>query len=234
MIDIQSILAQLDKEAEVFCFPMLDNGYYFHGDQKLSVFADENRWSLLIEVLQYNNHEYDVNAITNTAYTFGNCIAGKLYDNDNFFYFASDDGVETFLEDEEDYRIFLNPEAKSIKVRDNIIPINHEPAFYLEKGIQLEFSSYICPHELMRSILPEYSDLFWVRRNEIIKLPSDLPEILTLREWFHPDLAMGQKPSETETFQQLAKVVATRDISHYQPTVKPNTHWRNWPEGGKL
>jgi hypothetical protein len=51
MIDRQEILQQLDTEAESYVFPMLDNGYYYHGDQKLTIFRDEKRWAILLEVL---------------------------------------------------------------------------------------------------------------------------------------------------------------------------------------
>lgn len=42
------------------------------------------------------------------------------------------------------------------------------------------------------------------------------------------------RPSSYETWQQIAKVLATGDVSHYQPTLEPNTHWSNWPESGSL
>lgn len=42
------------------------------------------------------------------------------------------------------------------------------------------------------------------------------------------------RPSSYETWQQLAKVLATGDPVHYNPTVMPTTHWSNWPESGEL
>lgn len=44
----------------------------------------------------------------------------------------------------------------------------------------------------------------------------------------------GNRPSSYETWQQLAEVLATGDVQYYQPTLAPNTHWRNWPESGSL
>jgi hypothetical protein len=44
----------------------------------------------------------------------------------------------------------------------------------------------------------------------------------------------SNRPSCYETWQLLAKVIATGDISFYKPTLKPNTHWINWPESGSL
>ncbi|TGE29080.1 DUF7003 family protein [Hymenobacter metallicola] len=44
----------------------------------------------------------------------------------------------------------------------------------------------------------------------------------------------SSRPGSYETWQQLAKVLATGDVRHYQPTLPPNTHWSNWPESGAL
>ncbi len=59
-------------------------------------------------------------------------------------------------------------------------------------------------------------------------------KLLQLEEWFHPDVAVGQLPSENETFQQIAHVIELKDPTMYKPTYKPNTHWSHWPEGGTL
>jgi len=42
------------------------------------------------------------------------------------------------------------------------------------------------------------------------------------------------RPGVYETWQQLAKVIATGDTSYYKPALQPNTHWKNWPESGSL
>jgi hypothetical protein len=65
-------------------------------------------------------------------------------------------------------------------------------------------------------------------------LIPEMIQILQLEEWNHPDLARGDRPSGSETFQQLAQTLATGDVGFYRPTGVPNTHWRNWPESGNL
>jgi len=42
------------------------------------------------------------------------------------------------------------------------------------------------------------------------------------------------RPSSYETWQQIAKVISTGDLSFYSPTSKSNTHWSNWPESGSI
>jgi hypothetical protein len=62
-----------------------------------------------------------------------------------------------------------------------------------------------------------------------------MTKLLQLEEWTHPNVVdEDERPSGSKTFQQLAKVLATGEVKHYRPKEKPNTHWRNWPEGGRL
>jgi hypothetical protein len=65
-------------------------------------------------------------------------------------------------------------------------------------------------------------------------VPADLEQILQLEEWHHPDVRAGERPSGSETFQQLARMLVSGDPGHYRPSRPPNTHWSNWPEGGQL
>jgi hypothetical protein len=80
-----------------------------------------------------------------------------------------------------------------------------------------------------------YHDKLVATEDEIReRIPVDLPKVLELKAWFHPDLVNGELPSQNETFQQIAEVLETGDISCYRPTRQPNTHWSNWPDGGTV
>jgi|LakMenEpi03Aug12_release.lakeMendotaPanAssembly.Ray.scaffolds.fasta_scaffold525766_1 hypothetical protein len=234
MIDKQEILRQLDEEAKVYAFPMLDNGYYYHGDQKLTIFRDASRWAILLEVLAYNNHMQGLDGITTIANVFGNCLTGSN-GNDNFNYFADDNGTETFLYDEVNYIPYLNPQVKSIKIRDLDVAVIFDREHYKAKKITFEYEDKITPWEFMRGLIPEYSNLFWLRGKEISKkIPTDLPVFMTLDNWHHPDLVVDERPSDTQTFQQLADVILTGDKRLYSTSETINTHWTNWPDGGTL
>ena len=73
------------------------------------------------------------------------------------------------------------------------------------------------------------------------KLPMDFDSFVKMfREQQLSNSIFNQKqwddnrPSSYETWQLLAKVIATGDPSLYKPTLKPNSHWKNWPESGSL
>jgi len=233
MIQKTEILDQLDKAANDFIFPMLDNGYYYHGDQKMTLFGDRSRWAILIEVIQFDNHSYDIEGIENITAVFGNCLTSGN-GNDSFYRFAQNTNTETFLDDE-DEGPFLNPDAKTIFIRNTEVQVVQDRQHYIAKGIDLEHDGRIRPWEFMRGLVPEYSSMFWVTREEISKsIPLDLPIIMTLSNWHHPDLALDEKPSNTQTFQQIADMLITGDSFLYNPSEEHNTHWSFWPEGGML
>ena len=51
---------------------------------------------------------------------------------------------------------------------------------------------------------------------------------------FNQSQWQDNRPSSYETWQLLAKVIATGDTSVYKPTLPPNTHWKNWPVSGSM
>jgi hypothetical protein len=42
------------------------------------------------------------------------------------------------------------------------------------------------------------------------------------------------RPSSYETWQQIAKVIITNDTTKYNPSKKPNTHWKYWKNSGSM
>jgi hypothetical protein len=114
-------------------------------------------------------------------------------------------------------------------------PVNHDCEFYLSKGIELREPPGIDIYEFLRGLLPECRELLLATKDELEqRLTAQIPLILQLDEWHHPDLGNNELPSESATFRMIAEVLVTGDRSLYQPQKPPNTHWSNWPEGGTL
>ncbi|RMB62767.1 hypothetical protein EAX61_04100 [Dokdonia sinensis] len=230
----EDILEQLDRCANDFTFPMLDNGYIYPVHSKLSAYRDGNRWALIIEVIGFNYRSGGHNGISNCLHTYGNCIDTKPgTDNANFLYITDSSSDHPTFDDE--YEESLNPKSKTMILRKNEIAINHNRKFYINKGIELEEDDKIFIWEFLRGLEPEHNKDFEATENEIrTRIPRDLPQIMELTEWNHPDCADSELPSRNETFQQIAKVLETGNTELYKPNVKPNNHWKNWPAGGTL
>ena len=67
------ILAQLDRHAGEFTFPMLDNGYIFPVDVRLTAWRDKSRWALAIEVVGYSPRAAELHVV---IHRYGNCVEG--------------------------------------------------------------------------------------------------------------------------------------------------------------
>jgi len=64
-------------------------------------------------------------------------------------------------------------------------------------------------------------------------LPS-MDLLLPLDEWRHPDISGGELPSSSEDFKNIAIALDKGSFDSFQVSGETNTHWRNWPEAGKL
>ena len=107
---------------------------------------------------------------------------------------------------------------------------------YAQRGIMLENPRRVQVFELCRYFADAAREtvLATPQERRISVLP-EMTQILQLEEWHHPNVVEEvDRPSGSETFQQLAQVLATGNVALYQPSRLPNTHWRNWPDGGLL
>jgi hypothetical protein len=209
-----SILAQLDEHAMEFVFPMLDNGYEYPVDTRLRVYRDAARWALLIEVLGYSARR---GSLADVLYVVGDGVTGSQGVRDDDFLVRIGDDVE-----DPDNAEHARPGLKSVRIRDRDVALAaHSDPWPLP--------------DLFRSLVPAHRDLLLATEGEIReRVPVDLPQLVRLEQWHHPDLSNGQMPSECETFQQIAEAIVTGDAAKIRPTLAPNTHWKNWPEGGML
>ena len=260
----EDILGQLDQCAAAFNFPILDNGYVYLADVRLSAYRDKKRWAMIIETLGYNPRASGIHSFSSSLYCFGNCLKGKPgLDNDSWVYPISD-GPDRSLLDEANS---LNEGAKSLRIRETVVRINRDAAFLAGKKIGRKFDienwrayalrqkepvrknlldaaqrmaespgdGEFAGQDLLRSLLPEYRAKLLATDEELAKrLKAKVPLVLGLDEWHHPDVTAGETPRQSEVFQMVAEVLATGDVQRYKPTQEPNTHWRNWPSGGDL
>ncbi len=131
----------------------------------------------------------------------------------------------------------VSKEKGLLRVRDKLIPYDVSREKLLQRGIGEDKwdSETVTITELVRSLVPEHHSLVLATEEELRQiLPSDLPIILRLDEWHHPDLIEDEVPSKNEAFQMIADVLVFGDATYYKPTQPPNTHWSNWLESGTL
>jgi hypothetical protein len=239
------ILGVLDACAQSFTFPMLDNGYVYLGATRLSLFRSAADWAMVIEVFGFSPRAGVPDLHVHT-------FASKLWHRDAPEKYVTHEAYEAYLaanphnesrfffpiaegpwQDEELLELVARDPGPAL-VRGEPIAVPPRESF-ARHGIELEDQERIQVFELCRYLAAVARDrVLATEAEQRVSVPPELVKILQLEDWNHPDLVNDVLPRDSECFQQLARVLATGDVGRYLPTVKPNTHWRNWPEGGRL
>jgi hypothetical protein len=107
---------------------------------------------------------------------------------------------------------------------------------YAKRAIALENPPRVWVFELCRYVAEvERDSVLATPQERRISVRPEMAQILQLEEWCHPDVVEDEnRPSGSETFQQLAEGLVTGNVALYKPSQSPDTHWRNWPDGGTL
>ncbi|MGI8978531.1 MAG: DUF7003 family protein [Pirellulaceae bacterium] len=235
----------LDDCCESFKFPVLDNGYLYLAATRLSLFRSTADWAMIIEVFGFSPR---AGIPHTTIYTFANKLAKRkspadyvnrqayenyLANNPHNEYESVFPIKEGAWHDQEDGEV-VSQNATEIVVREKKVKLPPSKAHH-KIGGELEQPPRVQVFELCRYLAEiERSQVLATMEERRIHVLPEMTELLVLDEWHHPDLCNDELPSESETFQQLAEVLASNDVKAYHPASAANTHWRNWPEGGTL
>lgn len=246
----ETILNDLEKLEGRF-FPDLEHGYFHTAGNRITLFADAERWALVFEKSGFANRAYAGQIELNY---FGNCLTNletygadeQLISNAKWIDIISADELEKIEGEFET----LSEQAAVVKVRGKSIPIEHDLSKYVERGIELEPNDSgdlpITFESLIRYLDETHPELFRASNDELrLCLPKDLPLLMKIDEWhhkpyndamseYHDGQIFGTPPSKYETFRLIADVLVSRDTSLWKPTLPANNNWRNWPEAGHL
>src|SRR5690349_3444666 len=237
------ILAVLDRCAENCFFPMLDNGYVYLAATRLSAYRSTADWAIAIEVFGFSPSA----GLPDLAVT---TYASRLRDRNPPSNYRSEDAYQNYLSTHphDDARHFYpledgpwiddeivaeDPDLE-VLVRGRAVPLPPRSA-YAPHGIALEDAHQVQVFELCRYLAAVARDSVLATREErrVSVFPS-MEQVLQLDDWHHPDLVRGERPAANQTFQQIAELLSTGELDRYRPTEPPNTHWKHWPEGGRL
>ena len=244
--DPRDILSILDECCEAYTFPMLDNGYVYLAATRLSAFRSTLDWALIIEVFGFSPRAAlpDVH-----IHTFGSLLHNRdtrerykstedyenylrnYPNNDSRFVYPIDEG--TWLDPEDRELLALGAREVVVRGKPRPIPGAHE---YARHGITLVEAPRVRVFELCRFLAAVIrEDVMATETERRISVLPEMTQLLQLEEWNHPNVVdETERPSGSATFVQLADVLATGQPGKYRPSLPPNTHWRNWPDGGSL
>jgi hypothetical protein len=222
------VLSDLDKHASEFNFPMLDNAYVAFAAGRLSVFVNEDHWALAFEVLGYSINRA---AFVDDLYAFGDCLPREgVLTSFSVLTEASqapliDPATEAWIADWSDWSISSSSDTFRFR------PSRSE---YSSAGIHLEGESgpgSLPQKDVLRFFIAEkMTPSLFLSESELIGELNGCPPmrlLLQTESWQHPDVANGEMPSESGSFQSLMKVIAEKSASLFVPG-NVNTSWPVW------
>jgi len=236
------ILQVLDECCRKSNFPVLDDDYRYLAANRLSLHRSGDDWALVIEIFGYSPRS----GLGLEVYTFGS----RLHNRNGPEAYGTAEGHQAYLDynPHNESRCFYLVEEGSWEDDEDpgavapwgTVVLRETPvklpsvAQYRAAGIELWYDQPWI-FELYRYLAFHFREQVLATNVERrVSVPPELTEILVLEDWHHPDVAEDELPSQTETFRELARVLASGDISQYRAADPHNTHWRNWPAGGQL
>jgi hypothetical protein len=241
----QDILSALDKCCESFTFPMLDNGYVYPAATRLSLYRSLEDWAMVIEVFGFSPrsgvpdiHVHTFASRLRRAKSVDDYVNRQALDsylannkhNESTFIYPIEEG--SWLDPEDSELLAVGQER--VLLRGN--PLNTPRlSEYGVHDIALQDPPRVYVFEFCRFLAATARNSVLATADERRKcVPAELEQVMQLEEWNHPDVVNDERPSSNSTFKSLAEVLAHGNVSAYQPAEQPNTHWKNWPEGGTL
>ena len=219
------VLEQLDMLAKEYGFPMF-GAADFYIDSRMSVFADQKHWGILMEVIEVSTGNIDLYANENYVFRFGNCLSRPLGLKENrVFYIASDGDDEPLLDS--NYHINanaktmrlgptdfdsltgsnLNTNANTMRLRGHLVSIPRDLRIYESKGIHLidknEYDPKVSFHALENGKMIAIKDEIW---------PTALLRVMTpeYRDYFF----LSEKEKQIEFLCPIPQILQLEEWRH--------------------
>lgn len=243
--DVVGFLDRCLKENPTWAFIDLGHPYVYTANSRLTLYANETNWALVSEVSGYDR---PAASFLLTVTSFGNRLVrlppagdrNQFTYNFEFIPLIENGALHAAVEHFE-----TSATPIEIQVRDRHVQVPANGGTFVPKIGGGPWPRNAKAQDLGRYIAYEYADVCRATDAEKRKhLPNGLPELMIIDQWHHRRWyymhspsdpgPIGDAPSSYETYRLIAEVLATRDPSRYIPTLKPNSHWSNWPEAGSL
>ena len=202
----------MEKYAEEFNFPVLDNYYFDLAHIRISVFKNKHHSTcILFETLGIGNDGPE-----NTLYIYSdiceeNGLVGVAKDKVCLNFKNGEENPFNFTIGEIEYRYHLTEDDYNEKNIQNPRDITDILRFLKEENYERLLLSEQESQKFVEKMTNEYGFKLFYKTDE----------------WQHPDLSGGEKLMDSPFFKSLKKATALNDLTKIK-LGKPNTHWSNW------
>jgi hypothetical protein len=226
--DMNQFLADLDKHAAEFNFPVLDNAYVEYAAARLSAFTSDQDVLIVFEVLGFSTKETE---FVDDLYAFGTCVEREGFIGEDIVVSSSS---QQPVFDSETNECVANWRKWSIRLRDEVVSFSPTREEYASAGIAINRDPGPCSLkeiELLRFLVYNLAAqrLFLSDGVLLSHFPScrGLSKFIQTTRWQHPDVADGEKPSRNVSMRSLVEALFRGDSRVFNPG-RPNTDWKSW------
>ena len=233
----KEILKHLDENMDID----LANPNFDLADTRMTVFRSEKNWVIFIELVEATVGAYGGVSI----YAFGNCIGQQGFIEQRSLFSTPEDAPLTDKDG-----IWIGDRSQfSVIIRGKRYDFKPTKEDYLAAGITfpddragpdslrpIDLIRFLCHHlnhpffvseDYLRYLLDKLA-VEAIKKRDWCSLGHEMSLFFQTREWQHPDIALGEKPSQMKYFRVLAKAIEKGDISELtklDPSIF-NTDWR--------
>lgn len=215
------ILDQMDRCAQQYNFPMINNSSFLYARMRLTAFLASDEWLITFQILNYSPSH---GRCFNDLYAYGNHIVRPGHqraipifpDNDPWW---SDE--RRFVLDIHRPTFAINGIPRTFSISDQD---------YRSRGIAIEQEDQK-PIALLRYLAEIAPEELYIYNTELPRLcgrPNHLSKLIELDHWQHPDLAEDELPSSSKSLQEVAAALATGSATSLHYSSEQNTDWRHW------
>lgn len=219
------ILDQLDNYAREYNFPILNNVSFHNADVRLKVFRSSSEWLIIFEEIALFQEYTFIDSVS----AYGNKIEkpGLQIGIDDFILEAPGhliwDNAGKFLLDKWSFEILINGQHRRFE------PSSED---YANAKIDVK-SKTPEPAKILRLLTFLMPNNLFMTDNRILDICGrtncKLERFLLLDDWYHPNIADDELPSQSICLQNLAIAISRNDPNLYScPPEMLNTHWSNW------
>ncbi len=229
-----------DKDIKYNFFLDLEHGYCETAGNRIHLYADSTRWAIVFEKNGYQNRassaeieldyignciNYNIDSYPERSY-ITNAQRITLISYEDYEKISSEDCFELILKD-----------SNEINIRNVNVKIEQDINKYISLGINIRDydnpENLISYSNLIRYLNETNPEIINATEEDIKKhIPLDLPKLMTINEFhFVSFYDQDTPPSKQETFDLISKILVSKDISLWKPTLESNNHWSNWESG---